>query len=326
MKKAIIFIAYVAFVTLIFSGCNCDLIGSNEFVLFDTVTIKMDQTLYSDNNLWVRLDSITRDTRCPEGYQCYIQGGAEAKFTVGYRDTSISFKVSTDSLLYKTFDHLNNSLSTLIFGIISVEPERQSLDHVISQRRYKVDFVLEEGMMVYKPNIYLYPRKKCKLDVSLDFPQGGEVVKSIPDYPGEWKNIKVQPSGVINNFYNYLFYEAALPDKWQVDEGWSVKTDDLEIFFRENMIEYGFNAKEINDFILYWIPRLKNHPCYNIYPQYTEKVDELVTLNISIEPESIMRMFYVIEGSDEISYIPAPGIPEFNAEGFVAREWGVILK
>ena len=255
MKKAIIFIAYVILVTVIFSGCNFPPVGTDQFDLFDTVTIKMNETLYENANLWVRLDSITRDTRCPEGYQCYVPGGVEAKFTIGYFDSTATFKVSTDSLLFKSvsfFFSESPGFRNFILGIISVSPERQGMDDIISQGRYEVEFVLEEGMIAYKPNIYLYPGKKCKLDVSLAFPQGGEVVKSIPDYPGEWDNIKVKPNGMIDNEFEYLFYEAALPDRWQVDEGWSVMINDLEKFFRKNMAEHGFIENEINDFINYW--------------------------------------------------------------------------
>ena len=276
----------------------------------------------------MRLDSITRDTRCPEGYQCFVPGGAEAKFTIGYMDSLITFKVSTDSMVYRSLLFLfrdftiNNSF---IFNLLSIRPQRQG-DAVIPQLDYEADFVLESGPMVEKPNIYLYPTRKTKLDVSLGFPQGGEVIKSIPDFPNEWKNIKVKPSGSIDNEYDYLFYEAALPDRWQVDEGWSIQQKDLELFFRQNMNEYGFNETEINDFIDYWIPKLKNSPFYNIYPQYTEKVDELVILNISKVPDSIMRLFYVIKEAPEKEDLPVPMIPEFDAKGFTVREWGVILK
>jgi hypothetical protein len=138
----------------------------------------------------------------------------------------------------------------------------------------------------------------------------------------------VKPSGKINNEYDYLFYEAALPDRWQYEEGWSVMINDLETFFRKNLTEYGFIDNEINDFINYWIPKLDDSPYYNIYPQYTDKVDELVTLHISKEPKSLMRMFYVIKESPlmKATDIPAPMIPEFERNGFTVTEWGVVLK
>jgi hypothetical protein len=55
-------------------------------------------------------------------------------------------------------------------------------------------------------------------------------------------------------------------------------------------------------------------------------VNQVIKLWITPRPDSIMRLYYVISGSIFEFELPEPEIPEFNAEGFVAREWGVILK
>jgi hypothetical protein len=328
MKKAIIFILYVFVVTLIFSGCNLIPLNKDQFDLRDTVTIKVNEKLYENKDLWVRLDSITRDNRCPEGYQCFAAGGIEAKFTVGFKDSSISFYLSTDSLAahvaFFAFSQIPGG-STYWLYLIGVRPEREA-ETEIPQGSYEIDFVLEGGDMVYKPNIYLYPTYTTKMNVSMSLPQGGCICESDPQYPAQWQNIKVKPSGSINNQYDFLFYEAMLPDQWQYESGWSVKMNDLEMFFRENMAEYGFVDHEINDFIDYWIPKLQDSPYYNIYPQHTEKINGLVELNISKIPNSVLRLFYVIKAAPEKEDMPVPDIPAFDAKGFAVREWGVILK
>jgi hypothetical protein len=328
MKKAIIFILYVFVVTIIFSGCNLLPINTDQFDMGDTVTIKVNEKLYESKDIWVRLDSITRDDRCPVGYRCELPGGVEAKFTVGFADTSITMYLSTDSVLAKiaffAFTQVPGGRN-LILNLITAQPLRHAgID--IPQRNYEIDFVLEEGDMVYKPNIYLYPTHTTKMNVSLILPQGGCICESDPQYPAQWQNIKVKPSGSINNEYEYLFYEAVLPDTWQYESGWSVKMNDLETFFRENMAEYGFVDHEINDFIDYWIPKLQDSPYYNIYPQHTEKVNGLVELNISKIPNSVLRLFYVIKTAPEKEDMPVPEIPAFDAKGFTVREWGVVLK
>jgi hypothetical protein len=330
MKKILIFILYVFVVAIIFSGCNISPLIKDHYDLGDTVTIKVNEKLYESKDLWVRLDSITRDNRCPEGWQCFVAGGVEAKFTIGYFDSTVTLYLSTDSVLaniaFFGFTQAPGG-SNFILNLISARPVRQA-DIDIPQGNYEIDFVLESGMIAYKPNIYLYPKITSKMDVFLCLPQGGCITESDPQYPCEWNNIKVKPSGKINNEYDYLFYEAALPDRWQYEEGWSVMINDLETFFRKNLTEYGFIDNEINDFINYWIPKLDDSPYYNIYPQYTDKVDELVTLHISKEPKSLMRMFYVIKESPlmKATDIPAPMIPEFERNGFTVTEWGVVLK
>ena len=42
------------------------------------------------------------------------------------------------------------------------------------------------------------------------------------------------------------------------------------------MAQTGFNQKEIDDFMEYWIPLLTDHPYYAIYPQYNEQLEEMI--------------------------------------------------
>ena len=69
--------------------------------------------------------------------------------------------------------------------------------------------------------------------------------------------IKVKPNGKIDKKYDYLFYECEIPDFWQYHEGWIVKQDELSAFFEQNLKDYGFNDAEIEDFLEFWIPELK---------------------------------------------------------------------
>ena len=90
--------------------------------------------------------------------------------------------------------------------------------------------------------------------------------------------------------------------------------------------EYGFGEKEITDFIDYWIPRLTESEYYIIYPQDKNIINSVVDLSVSIEPDNILRLFYVIkETNTELIEINSPEIENFNKEGFYITEWGVIL-
>ena len=176
-----------------------------------------------------------------------------------------------------------------------------------------------------KPNIYLYPVKACSLSVRLEFPSGGKVTESIPAYSAGW-NVYVEPSGKINGSYDYLFYEADAPNLYQYESGWIVKKELLRDFFEKNMSETGFNDKEIKDFTEYWIPRLNESPYYTIYPQYSGEIMKTVKLNISVSPDNILRLFYVIKGTgNPAKEIKTPVIPKFQRSGFVVAEWGVII-
>lgn len=181
--------------------------------------------------------------------------------------------------------------------------------------------------VVRKPNIYIHPNEKMQLLVKINFPQGGEILTSIPEYGNGW-NINVDTNGLIDKTYNYLFYESKQPDIWQKSSGWIIKKADLELFFKENMISYGFYGNEIQDFIDYWIPRLIDYEYYVIQPQNSLIINKAIELKFSKDPENILRLFYVVKG---YSYMPNIKLTEpiiniqFERKGFFVTEWGVIL-
>lgn len=178
---------------------------------------------------------------------------------------------------------------------------------------------------VKKPNIYIYPPTRSTVSVTLEFPMGGGVTESIPAY-GEGWNVEVEPSGRIGGKYDYLFYESSAPDRYQYTSGWIVEKGDLTAFFRKNLSETGFNEKESQDFIDYWIPRLNGFSRYIIYPQYAAEIEKVIRLKVDKRPDSVLRLFYVIKGTDEKGMqLSLPVIPKFTREGFVVTEWGVVV-
>jgi PKD repeat protein len=178
--------------------------------------------------------------------------------------------------------------------------------------------------IVYKPNIYLYPKKNCNICVSLSFPKGGEVIASIPEYRNGWC-VNVEPNGAIDDQYNYLFYESAQPNIWQRKNGWCLEQSKLEAFIKADMDSRGFTEDEINDFVEYWIPRLKEFPYYTIFPQTKESIDRVIEVGFSVKPEVFYRLFYCIKGSQTNAIMDEPISSSFSRNGFTAVEWGVIM-
>jgi len=198
-------------------------------------------------------------------------------------------------------------------------------EEVEIQGQYK-DFFFHYDSMVDKPNIYLYPEETIEVDVNIVFPHGGRLRTSIPEYGDGW-HITVEPSGIIDGQYDCLFYESLQPDYGQYEAGWVVAQDQLEGFFRNNMALTGFNQKEIDDFIEYWIPRLTEYPYYAIYPQYNDELEEMIKLEFSEQPTNLIRLIYSVRGLETGNLtLDEAVIPAFNRDGFTVAEWGVILK
>lgn len=187
------------------------------------------------------------------------------------------------------------------------------------------DTIYVEWVQVDKPNIYLYPEENIDICVSLNFPQGGEIVKSIPSYNNEWC-VNIDPTGLIDDTYEFLFYESVQPDVWQYNEGWCIKKETLKDFFEANMREFNFSEKEIGDFIEHWIPILTEYDYYEIYPQYNEVIEEVIQLGFSTEPDNVFRLFYGVVGVSEYKELKKPEAIKITRDGFYVVEWGVFIK
>ena len=182
------------------------------------------------------------------------------------------------------------------------------------------------GVVVRKPNIYIYPTEEVKLSVKINFPSGGKVIESIPKYNEMWEVI-VDTNGLINGEYGYLYYECDVPDLNQKEQGWLIEKDSLETFFNKNMTLQGFSKTEIQDFTEYWIPLLKDSDYYEIYPQYSAVIAKMVTIEFSETPNHFFRLYYFIQGrSDRNIELLKPDIECAKRKDFFALEWGVILK
>ena len=181
------------------------------------------------------------------------------------------------------------------------------------------------GPIFRKPNIYIYPNEKIELKVQLKFPYGGKIIESTPQYLNGW-NIQVEPSGVINNQYQYLFYEAQIPEILQRKSGWIIEGENLEDFFIQNLSNLLFSRKEVTDFLEYWIPLLEFDKTYIIYPHYSKELSQIIDIHFSIPPNNLIRVLYLIEEYDGINQVQIPPVPEYKREGFTVLEWGVVYQ
>jgi len=83
--------------------------------------------------------------------------------------------------------------------------------------------------IVYKPNIYLYPKVTTKIFVTVK--PNGEITASIPPYTNGW-NVLAHPDGTIEDTDGYLFYEAEVSIRHS-DKGWCVPLSGQDMFFHE---------------------------------------------------------------------------------------------
>ncbi|MBI5402770.1 MAG: hypothetical protein HY959_05185 [Ignavibacteriae bacterium] len=175
--------------------------------------------------------------------------------------------------------------------------------------------------VVKKPAVYLYPEKEMNVRVNVIV--NGKLTYTEPEYITGW-NVNVKPDGTIDNKYDYLFYEADLNKIELPDEGWIVEFSKLENWFDEYLPQMGLNKKETEQFKDYWMKDLKKANYYEIKLLGDQFLEENMRLQISPEPQIILRLNFFFKPLSEKKELKSPEIKKFERKGFTVIEWGGI--
>ena len=178
---------------------------------------------------------------------------------------------------------------------------------------------LREIVMVDKPNLYLYPRTRARVEVRL--PGWRRITEAAPAYPVDGWRVVADPQGWLQTTAGrrgYLFYEMAWEaERFQTDAGWCVGGDVAQASIEDAMADLGFRPREIADFAEAWDADFPQATELTVFPQF----DGLAELRIDPPPESLLRAwFYVVDGC---SATEAPDLWAAPRTGFHAAEWGV---
>lgn len=174
-----------------------------------------------------------------------------------------------------------------------------------------------------KPVIYLYPTSEQKINVKLDFK--GELTCTYPEYKNGW-SVLAKPDGTLINEedgkeYSYLFWEGVGKQHWDLSEGFVVKGEDTKDFLQETLSRMGLTPKEYNEFIVYWLPEMKDNK-YNLIKFEGKAYEEEAKLSIDPTPDSILRVFMVYKPLNKAVKVKKQEIPTFERKGFTVVEWG----
>jgi len=180
----------------------------------------------------------------------------------------------------------------------------------------------QEHAQIKKPAIYLYPEEDSQISVVLDI--NGRIIKDIPEYNNGW-DVFVTKDGLIENRYDYLFYENTLEEIALPEEGWVVAGEDLYSWFDINLPKLGLNEKERIQFKEYWLYELTDSEYYEVKLFDIDFLNENMDLIISPEPDTEIRLIFSFRPVDTYYEIDAPGIVTPDREGFTVVEWGGVV-
>ncbi len=178
-----------------------------------------------------------------------------------------------------------------------------------------------------KPVIYFYPDATQQVSVQLNVT--GELGFTYPVYNNGW-NFTADPDGTIHmndKEYDYLFWDGETHVNMQSIErfdGYLVKRDSLPYFFETQLTAMGLNAREQEDFITYWCPRMQKNETSYIHFMFKEEYESVASLNITPKPDNLFRVFMLWDDGNGIdpNAIQPQTIEPLSREGFTVVEWG----
>lgn len=173
-----------------------------------------------------------------------------------------------------------------------------------------------------KPVIYLYPEEVMEVKVCLEL--DGEILCSYPEYKDGW-TVEAHPDGTLKTAdgkrLNYLFWEGTGNFRFDPKEGFVVAGKDTAPFLEEKLPLLGLNERETNEFIVYWLPLMKNNP-YNLIVFEGEEYTSRARLTVTPEPETVIRVNMAWKALEKPIDIPPQEFVTPVRRGFTVVEWG----
>ena len=176
-----------------------------------------------------------------------------------------------------------------------------------------------------KPIIYLYPDRETEVSVKLGSPE--KITASYPEYSNGW-NVLAEPDGKLINLENgrelYGLYWEGKNQTLEMTRKWFVvKSDEVVNFLEEKLTILGLNEREAEEFIVYWLPKMKENEWNYVRFASSEEIEESMPLYISPKPDVTIRVLMLTKKLDnpiEVEEQILGAAPERN--GFTVVEWG----
>ena len=186
------------------------------------------------------------------------------------------------------------------------------------------DYIFEFLGAYAKPVIYLYPEEETQVSVEVQFAEGGGFTCTYPEY-GEGWSVTAMPDGTLydkdGNEYYCLYWEGDGYADFDMSKGFCVKGGDTAEFLREKLLGIGLTAREVNEFIIYWLPIMEDNK-YNVITFHIDDYTDSVPMTVTPAPDTAIRVFMTFAASEEYVEIQPQTLPSYERNGFTVVEWG----
>ncbi|MBE6114749.1 MAG: hypothetical protein E7191_06670 [Erysipelotrichaceae bacterium] len=174
-----------------------------------------------------------------------------------------------------------------------------------------------------KPAIYLYPEEEMRIHIEIE--SDGDLLTTYPKYNEGW-DVIAHPDGSIYDLgtkreYEYLFWEGQSYTNYDMSKGFVVARENTVDFLQDKLEYMGLNNEEINEFIVYWLPRLEKNP-YNFISFQTSIYEDTWKLNVTPTPDTMIRVFMTWYGLEEYVDVEEQELIASQRSGYTLVEWG----
>ena len=175
-----------------------------------------------------------------------------------------------------------------------------------------------------KPIMYIYPSEKIDLEVKLVNEE--KLLYTYPKYKNIW-DITVYQDGTIydkktkKNYYS-LYWEGTNNTSEKFADGFVIEGKNTTKFLEEKLSYLGLNDREINEFIIYWLPQMESNKYNLIRFKTMEEINKIMPLDFSIQPDTLIRVFMSFKPINEKINITEQKLEKVERKGFIVVEWG----
>lgn len=179
-----------------------------------------------------------------------------------------------------------------------------------------------------KPMIYIYPKEESNVTIRLG--NENNVTHTYPKYLDDGWHVRAKVNGDLIDLktgktYYALYWEGISSIESDNSTGFVVAGNDTIEFLEEKLAILGLNAREINEYIVYWLPALESNTYNYIRFQSIDEINENMPLEITPKPDTVIRVMMEYKGLDQPIKVNPQTLITPKREGYVVVEWGGLM-
>ena len=236
--------------------------------------------------------------------------------------TPVSYNINGNNIEVKVQYEVRCGVCAPVYKYYLLKVDKNIKEANVNYKYENLNEVDCDPNISYKPMIYIYPEEDMEVNIKLGYPE--LLTTTYPEYDNGW-NVFVKKNGDIiynNRSYYGLYWEGNNNIHEDFNDGFVVNKDELINFFEDKLAILGLNEREINEFIVYWLPILNNNEYNLIRFLEIDKINNEMPLEINPEPDTLIRVLMEYKKLDKKIDIKEQKLDAKIRNDYTVIEWG----